>query len=189
MNGLFDGLALLDLDGHIRRWSAPEAGRGEGEVSQWMAAAQQFAARLQADPRRLSDERLRAVGAAWAALISAAERSTGPQHNEWLLRDLWLRAWMLKKMGLRPDVPLLDPAPVFERALDAIPMSSAQAAALAARWLELDHAQKVEFLPQALELRRIRHLLNAVRSLAPLPAEHPRRGEFQAWEQVAPGLP
>ncbi|MFE1801962.1 hypothetical protein ACFW9L_38160, partial [Streptomyces sp. NPDC059517] len=133
MNGLFGDLDRLDLDGHVRRWSAPEAAQTAGEVNQWLLAAQMFATRLQRDPVGMSVERWRAVGAAWAALLAAAERSTGALDNEWLFRDLWLRAWLAANVGPREDVPLLDPGFVIERALDAMPMSPAEAAGGGAR--------------------------------------------------------
>ncbi|MGW6014806.1 hypothetical protein [Streptomyces sp. NPDC055210] len=182
MNGLFDDLDRLDLDGHVRRWSAPEAAQTAGEVNQWLLAAQMFATRLQRDPVEMSVERWRAVGAAWAALLAAAERSTGALDNEWLFRDLWLRAWLAANVGPREDVPLLDPGFVIERALDAMPMSPAEAAGLAPRWRELE-------IPRIGSLRMIRRLLNPVRQLAPLLADHPRWSEFGVWEGVAGDLP
>ncbi|MFF4057001.1 hypothetical protein ACFYZ8_11065 [Streptomyces sp. NPDC001668] len=112
MTGCFDGLDRLDLDGHVRRWSAPGVAAVEGDVSQWMAAAQQFAARLRADPggpAGLTDEQWHEVGRAWAALLADAERATGPQGDERLLRDLWLRSWLREHGGPRPGVALLDP--------------------------------------------------------------------------------
>ncbi|MGW2823972.1 hypothetical protein ACWC24_23705 [Streptomyces sp. NPDC001443] len=182
MNGCFDGLDRLDLDGHVRRWSAPDAGLADGAVSEWAAAAQQFAARLQGDPTGLSDEQWRAVEHAWTALLAGAERSTGPQRGEWLLRDLYLRSWLLEHVGPRAGVALLDPEPVLERALAAMPMSPAEAARWAPHWRELDREQ-------ILALRMIRRLLAAVRSLAPLLAGHPRWGEVQEWERSADDLP
>ncbi|PAZ09868.1 hypothetical protein CLM62_44395 [Streptomyces sp. SA15] len=189
MSGLFDDLSRLDLDGHVRRWSAPEVVRAGGDMNQWLAAAQQFAARVQrGDPYGVTDERWRAIGDSWSALLAAAEQATGPD-EEWLFRDLWLRSWLLQTLGPREGIPLFDPEFVLVRALDAMPMSPEEAAALGLRWHEMEHSQKLEFLPQARELRKIRRLLNPVRSLAPLLADHPRWREFQAWEQVAPGLP
>lgn len=182
MKDLFDDLDRLDLDGHVRRWSGPEAARAYGEVNQWLLAAQMFASRLQRDSVEMSDERWRAVGAAWSALLAAAERSTGPQGDEWLMRDLWLRAWLLKNVGPRPDVPLFDPGPVIERALDTMPMSPEEAAELAPRWRELE-------VSRIRSLRMIRRLLNPVRHLTPLLADHPRWSEFEAWESLAGDLP
>jgi hypothetical protein len=121
LSGLFDDLDRLDLDGHVRRWSALDVGRADGEVNQWIAAAQAFTLHLQQDPARLSDDRLRGVGVAWPALMAAAERSTGPQRDEWLMRDLWFRAWLLEHVGPRPDVPLLDPQPLLDRAWTPCP--------------------------------------------------------------------
>ena len=109
MSGLFEHLDGLDFDGHVRRWSAVDVGRAEGDASQWMAAAQQFAARLQEDSGRLTDEQWQAVGTAWAALLAAAGQATGPDEDEWLFRDLWLRSWLLQTLGPRDDVPLFDP--------------------------------------------------------------------------------
>jgi hypothetical protein len=189
VSSLFEHLDRLDLDGHVRRWSAVDVGRAEGDVSQWMAAAQQFAARLQRDPGRVTDEQWRAVGAAWATLLAAAGQATGPDEDEWLFRDLWLRSWLLHTLDLREGTPLFDPGFVLIRALDAMPMSPEEAAVLAVRWSELEHLEKLEFLPRVRELRKVRRLLNPVRPLAPLLADHPRWGEFQAWEQVAPTLP
>ncbi|MEV5959772.1 hypothetical protein AB0M11_39580 [Streptomyces sp. NPDC051987] len=185
MSGLFDGLDRLDLDAHARRWSAPEALRTDGAVSEWIGAAQMFAARIQQDPARLTGDQWRAVAEAWPALLAAAERATGVQHNEWLLRDLWLRASLLKELtetGSAPDVPLLQPGPILDRALDAMPTDPDTAAALAPRWRELDRAQ-------VLSLRMVRRLLGPARAVAPLLADHPRRGEFEAWERIADSLP
>ncbi|MBW8797026.1 MAG: hypothetical protein JF597_26525 [Streptomyces sp.] len=53
----------------------------------------------------------------------------------------------------------------------------------------MDHAQKLGFLPQVRELRKIRRLLNPVRPLAPLLTAHPRWQEFRSWERVAQDLP
>jgi hypothetical protein len=181
----FDGLDRLDLDGHVRRWSAPGIDAVDGDVSQWMAAAQQFTARLQADPdgpTGLTEERWRAIGQAWASLLAAAERSVGEQGNEWLLRDLWLRSWLLDHVGPRAGVALLDPGPVLERALAAMPMSPREAAGAAPRWRELDR-------DQIMALRMIRRLLAPVRSLAPLLEDHPRWSEFEEWEELAGELP
>ncbi|MEU6033200.1 hypothetical protein ABZ825_40455 [Streptomyces tauricus] len=182
MNGLFDDLDRLDLDGHVRRWSAPEVARAGGEANQWIAAAGAFTFRLQADPVPLSDERWRAVGAAWAALLAAAERSAGPQGGEWLMRDLWLRAWLLENVGPRPDVPLLDPRTPFDRALDALPMSHPETAELAPRWRELTRSQM-------LSLRRAKQLLAVMRSVAPHVEDHPRWPEHEAWQRLAGDLP
>ncbi|MFC5804901.1 hypothetical protein [Streptomyces formicae] len=118
---LFDDLDRLDLPAHVRRWSVLDPQKAAGEVSEWMAAAQQFAARLQADCAQLSVDQWRSATDAWLALLAAAERSTGMQGNEWLLRDLWLRASLLDAVGPRLDVPLLDAGPVPERTLDAMP--------------------------------------------------------------------
>ncbi|MFJ8632772.1 hypothetical protein [Streptomyces sp. NPDC093568] len=182
MAGVFDDLGSLDLDGHVRRWSARDLDEADGSVNAWIAAAQQFAARIQQDPERLTDERVRAIAQAWPALLAAAERASGSQGNEWLLRDLWLRSWLLQRLGPREDVPLLDPGQVLVRALDAMPMSPEEAASLAPRWRELDR-------PRILSLRTIRRLLAPVRPLAFLLAEHPRWGEAEAWEQLAGELP
>ncbi|MEU6195724.1 hypothetical protein [Streptomyces sp. NPDC047061] len=185
MSGLFDDLDGLDLDAHARRWSAPEVLRTDGAVSEWIGAAQMFAARIQQDPARLTGAQWRAVAEAWPALLAAAERATGAQRNEWLLRDLWLRASLLKELteaGAVPDVPLLDPGPVLDRALDAMPMTPDTAAALAPRWRELDRARM-------LSLRRARGLLGPARAVAPLLPDHPRRGEFEEWDRIADSLP
>ncbi|MFI9762125.1 hypothetical protein ACIHFB_29835 [Streptomyces sp. NPDC051963] len=182
MTGCFDGLDRLDLDGHVRRWSAPQVGPAGGDPSQWIAAAQQFAARLQDDPTGLSDERWRAVGQAWMALLAGAERATGPQRNEWLLRDLRLRSWLLERVGPRAGVALLDPEAVLERALTAMPLSPREAAWSAPHWRELDREQ-------IMALRMIRRLLAPVRPLAPFLADHPRWDEFQEWERLVGDLP
>ncbi|MFF5147055.1 hypothetical protein ACFY6U_46345 [Streptomyces sp. NPDC013157] len=186
MSGLFDGLDRLDVDGHARRWSAPDVMRTDGAVSEWIGAAQLFAARVQQDPAKLTGEQWRAIAEAWPLLLlAAAERATGAQHDEWLLRDLWLRASLLKELkeaGAAPDVPLLDPGPVLDRALDAMPMAPDTAAALAPRWRELDREQ-------VLSLRMVRRLLGPARAVAPLLGDHPRRGEFEAWDRIADGLP
>lgn len=182
MSGLFDDLDRLDLAAHVLRWSAPAVLRTDGAVSQWMGAAQMFAARIEKDSARLTDEQWRAVTEAWSALLTAADRATGTQRNEWLLRDLWLRVNLLKTMGAAPDVPLLDPDPVLVRALDAMPMEPDTAAALAPRWRELDRTQ-------ILSLRMIRRLLSPVRFVAPLLADHRRRAEFETWERIAGTLP
>ncbi|MFE9439109.1 hypothetical protein ACFYO2_08895 [Streptomyces sp. NPDC006602] len=182
MTGPFDGLDRLDLDAHVRRWSAPDASLADGEVNQWIAAAQQFAARLQDDATGLSDERWHAVGQAWTALLAGAERATGPQRNEWLLRDLRLRSWLLGQVGPRAGVALLDPEAVLERALAAMPMPAQEAARSAPHWRELDREQ-------IMALRMIRRLLAPVRPLAPLLADHPRWDEFQEWERLADDLP
>jgi hypothetical protein len=185
MTGCFDGLDGLDLDGHVRRWSAPKAAVADGEVSQWIAAAQQFAARVQDEPTGpagLTDERWRTVGEAWTGLLAGADRSTGPQRGEWLLRDLHLRSWLLERVGPRADVALLDPGDVLERALAAMPMSRGEAARLAPRWRELDREQ-------IMALRMIRRLLAPVRPLTPLLVDHPRWGEFQEWERLVGDLP
>ncbi|GHG97926.1 hypothetical protein [Streptomyces lanatus] len=182
MTGLFDELDRLDLDGHLRRWSAPDLDRTDGSVHAWIAAAQQFAARIQQDPGGLTDEQVRALAQAWPALLAAAERATGPQGNEWVLRDLWLRSWLLQRLGPREGVSLLDPGQVLDRALDAMPMSPQEAASLAPRWRELDR-------PQILSLRMIRRLLAPVRPLATVLADHPRWAECQKWEALAGDLP
>ncbi|WP_405619276.1 hypothetical protein [Streptomyces sp. NBC_00076] len=182
MTGYFDGLDRLDLDAHLRRWSAPDADRAHGAVSQWMAAAQQFAARLREDPTGLTDDRWRAVGQAWRALLAGAERATGPQGNEWLLRDLNLRSWLLEHVGPRAGVPLLDPEAVLEGALAAMPLSAEEAARSAPHWRELDREQ-------IMALRMIRRLLAPVRTLGPLLAACPRWVEFQEWERLADDLP
>jgi hypothetical protein len=83
---------------------------------------------------------------------AAAERAADAQHGGWLLRDLWLRASLLKEVGPAPDVPLLEPGPVLDRALDAMPMDRHTAAVLAPRWRELDRAHM-------LSLRMVRRLL------------------------------
>ncbi|WP_020136515.1 hypothetical protein [Streptomyces sp. 351MFTsu5.1] len=182
MTGCFDGLDRLDLDGHVRRWSAPDVTGTDGAVSQWMAAAQQFAARLQSAPPGPSDARWPDVCRAWSALLAGAERATGPQGNEWLLRDLWLRSWLLEHVGPRAGVALLDPAPVLERALEAMPMPPREAADAAPRRREPDRER-------ILALRMVRRLLAPVRSLAPLLGDHPRWGEFEEWEGPAGDLP
>jgi hypothetical protein len=180
--GLFDDLDRLDVDGHVRRWSASEVACADGEVNQWTVAAQMFAACIHEDSARVTVEQWRAVAEAWSTLLAAAERSTDTQHNEWLFRDLWLRAWLLKNVGPRPDVPLCDPGPVIERALDAMPMSPETAAELAGRWRELE-------ISQIRSLRMTRRLLNPVRHLTPLLVDHPRWSEFEVWESLAGDLP
>ncbi|MEV6172975.1 hypothetical protein AB0L99_32795 [Streptomyces sp. NPDC051954] len=182
MSGLFEHLDRLDLDGHLRRWSAPDVGRVDGEVNQWIAAVQAFTLHLQEDPARLSDDQLRGVGVAWPALMAAAERSTGPQGDEWLMRDLWLRALLLEKVGPRPNVPLLDPQPLLGRALDALPMSREEAAELAPRWRELERGQ-------ILSLRMAKRLLAFIRAVAPHVRDHSRWAEQEAWQQLAGHLP
>ncbi|MDQ1036072.1 hypothetical protein QFZ75_002488 [Streptomyces sp. V3I8] len=182
MSRLFDELDRLDLDGHVRRWSAPEAARADGDVNQWLLAAQMFAARLQQDPVEMPAGRWRAVGAAWSALMAAAERSAGPQGGEWLMRDLWLRAWLLTNVGPHPDVPLLDPRPLLDRALDALPVRREEAAELAPRWRELERGQ-------ILRLRQAKRLLAVTRAVAPHVGDHPRRAEHEAWQQLADNLP
>ncbi len=182
MRGLFDGLDRLGLDGHVRRWSAPEVARADGEVNQWIAAAQSFTLLLQRDPVRFSDDQLREIGPAWSALLAAAELSTGPQRDEWLMRDLWLRAWLLKNLGPRPDVPLLDPRSPFGRALDALPMSREEVAELAPRWRELERAQM-------LLLRMTKRLLAVMRTVAPYNGDHPRWAEHEAWQRLVGDLP
>ncbi|WP_327272856.1 hypothetical protein OG609_12425 [Streptomyces sp. NBC_01224] len=182
VSGLFDDLDRLDLGAHVRRWSASEIRAAEGDVSQWMAAAQQFAARLQADGVGMSDEQWRVTSRAWAALLAAAERSTGAQSNEWLMRDLWLRASLLNSVGPRLDVPLLDEGPVLERALNAMPMTSEAAAELAPGWRDLEREQ-------ILELRTTRRLLAPARLVESLFVDHSRRGEYEAWRELAERLP
>ncbi|MEU6355451.1 hypothetical protein ABZ896_40090 [Streptomyces sp. NPDC047072] len=192
MTGPFDDLFRLDLDGHVRRWSAPGVATVDGDLSQWMAAAQQFAARLQVypdGPTWVTDEQWREIGYAWAALLAAAERSTGEQRNEWLLRDLWLRSWLLDHMGPRAGVALLDPETLLERALAAMPMSVEEAVRLAAWWRDVKPDEVLPNRERVLALRMIRRLLATVRSLAPLLADHPRWAEVQAWERLAPELP
>jgi hypothetical protein len=182
LRSVFDDLDRLDLDGHVRRWSAPEVTRADGEVNQWIAAVEAFTLHLQWDPVEMSAERWRAVGVAWSALLAAADRSTGPQFDEWLMRDLWLRAWLLENVGPRPDVPLLDPRPPFDRALDALPMSREEAAELVPRWRELEREQM-------LSLRRAKQLLAVMRSVAPHVEGHPRWAEHEAWQRLAGELP
>ncbi|WP_053846404.1 hypothetical protein [Streptomyces sp. NRRL B-24085] len=192
MTGVFDDLFRLDLDGHVRRWSAPGVAVVDGDVSQWMAAAQQFAARLQISPSGptwLTDEQWREIGVAWAALLAAAERSVGEQRNEWLLRDLWLRSWLLDHMGPREGVALLDPETVLERALAAMPVSVEEAVRLASWWRELEPEEILANREQILALRMIRRLLATVRPLAGLLADHPRWSEVEEWVQVAERLP
>ncbi|MFF0017461.1 hypothetical protein [Streptomyces sp. NPDC005374] len=190
--GPFEELDRLDLDGHVRRWSAPGVATVDGDVSQWMAAAQQFAARLQVrpdGPTWLSEEQWGEIGHAWAALLAAAERSVGEQGNEWLLRDLWLRSWLLDHMGPRAGVALLDPEAVLGRALAAMPMSVEEADSLASWWREVKPDEILTFRERILALRMIRRLLAPVRPLAGLLAEHPRWGEVRAWERLARELP
>ncbi|MDX3457210.1 hypothetical protein PV396_35535 [Streptomyces sp. ME02-8801-2C] len=182
MGGLIDNLDRLDLDAHERRWLALGAGPVDGAASQWMAAARTFTARIQQDLAAITDEQWRKNAEAWANLMAAAERSTGPQHNEWLLRDLWLRSWLLEKMGPREHGQLFDPGLVIERALDAMPMSPEQAAELASQWRELERSHMFS-------LRMIRRLLNPVRHLAPLLVDHLRWSEFETWERLAGDLP
>ncbi|MDH6567710.1 hypothetical protein M2160_002731 [Streptomyces sp. SAI-117] len=185
MTRAFDGLDRLDLDGHVRRWSEPGAVPAGADVSEWAAAAQQFAARLQDDPSGpagLTDDQWRAVGQAWSVLLAGAERATGPQRGEWLLRDLHLRSWLLQHVGPREEVALLEPAAVLERALAAMPMSPSEAARAAPHWREQDREQ-------IMALRMIRRLLAPVRPLDGLLADHPRWGEVQEWERVARELP
>ncbi|WP_326664195.1 hypothetical protein [Streptomyces canus] len=192
MTGAFDDLFRLDLDGHVRRWLATDVGPVDGDVSQWIAAAQQFAARLQADPDALTgltDEQWCEVGQAWAALLAAAERSVGGQRNEWLLRDLHLRSWLLVRLRPRAGVALLDVEAVLDRALAAMPMSVEEAVQLASRWRELKPDEILAFREQILELRMIRRLLATVRPLAALLADHPRWSEVEEWARVAEGLP
>lgn len=192
MTGAFDDLFRLDLDGHVRRWLAPDAGPVDGDVSQWMAAAQQFAARLQVrpdGPTWLTEEQWGEIGHAWAALLAAAERSVGEQGNEWLLRDLWLRSWLLDHMGPRAGVALLDPEAVLERALAAMPMSVAEADRSASWWREVKPDEILTFRERILALRMIRRLLATVRPLAALLADHPRWSEVEEWARVAEGLP
>ncbi len=157
-----------------------------------MAAAQQFAARVQADPgglTGLTDERWREVGQAWTALLAAAERSVGAQRNEWLLRDLHLRSWLLVRLRPRAGVALLDPEVVLESALAAMPMSVEEAVRLASWWRELKPDEILVFRERILALRMIRRLLATVRPLAPLLEDHPRWGEVEEWARVAEGLP
>ncbi|WP_157987170.1 hypothetical protein [Streptomyces atratus] len=183
VSGLFDDLDRLDLGAHVRRWSASEIRAAEGDASQWMAAAQQFAARLQAaDGVGMSDEQWRAASRAWTALLAAAERSTGAQSNEWLMRDLWLRASLLKSVGPRLDMPLLDEGPVLERALNAMPMTSEAAAELVPGWRDLEREQ-------ILELRTTRRLLAPAGLVQSLFVDHPRRGEYEVWRELAERLP
>ncbi|MER5561519.1 hypothetical protein ACFW17_26000 [Streptomyces sp. NPDC058961] len=182
MSRIFEGLDSLDVTEHVRRWSSPDVGAVEGAVSQWMAAAQQFAVRLQGGWASLSDAEWRDAARAWAALLAAAERATGPQGNEWLQRDQYLRASLLDRMGPRPGLPLLDPALLLDRALDAMPMDRESAAALAPRWRELDRAEM-------LRLRMIKRLLAPLRLVEPLLADQARHGEYEAWRRVAERLP
>lgn len=192
MAGLFEGLDRLDLDGHVRRWSAPGVATVDGDVSHWMFAAQQFAARLQVFPEGptwLTEEQWREIGHAWAALLAAAERSVGEQRNEWLLRDLWLRYWLLDHMGPRAGVALLDPETLLERALAAMPMSVEEAVRLAAWWRDVKPEEILANRERILALRMIRRLLATVRPLAALFAGHPRWGEVEEWARVAERLP
>ncbi|MEV7076831.1 hypothetical protein [Streptomyces sp. NPDC093990] len=192
MTGVFDDLFRLDLDGHVRLWSAPGVAAVDGDVSQWMAAAQQFAARLQINPSGptwLTDEQWREIEVAWAALLAAAEWSVGGQRNEWLLRDLWLRSWLLDRMGPREGVALLDPETVLERALGAMPMNVEEAVRLDSWWRELKPEEVLANREQILALRMIRRLLATVRPLAGLLAEHPRWSEVEEWVRAAERLP
>lgn len=192
MTECFDGLDRLDLDGHVRRWSAPGVAAADGDVSQWMAAAQQFAARLQADPggpAGLTDEQWREIGQAWASLLAAAERSVGEQGNEWLLRDLNLRSWLLFRLRPRAGVALLDPEAVLERALAAMPMSIEEAVRLASWWQEVKPDEIPRFRERIMALRMIRRLLATVRPLFALLADHPRWSEVEEWARVAERLP
>ncbi|WP_210581665.1 hypothetical protein [Streptomyces sp. GESEQ-4] len=130
----------------------------------------------------MTDERWQAVDQAWTALLTGAERATGAQSGEWLLRDLHLRSWLLEHVGPGAGVALLDPAAVLERALAAMPMSVQEAARSAPRWRELDRERM-------LALRMIRRLLAPVRPLALLLEDHPRWSEVQEWERLAGDLP
>ncbi|MFJ7490051.1 hypothetical protein ACIQZB_02155 [Streptomyces sp. NPDC097727] len=182
MGEIFSGLDRMDLAAHVDRWSDPEVSRADGHVSQWSAAAEMFASRLQADHAALSDEQWQTVAFAWANLLSAAERSTGPQGIEWLMRDLWLRVSLLQAVGPRDGVPLLEPAPVLDRALDAMPLSREEASVLAPGWRGLSRERM-------LELRTVRRLLAPAGRLGDLLADHPRWAEYDAWRKVAAHLP
>ncbi|QNP70109.1 hypothetical protein IAG44_12045 [Streptomyces roseirectus] len=182
MSELFHGLDRLDLRGQVLRWSALEPEGAGGEMNEWLAAAQQFAARLQEDAVRVPEEEWPEVARAWGQLLEGARQATGEQRNEWLLRDLWLRASLVRTAGPRLDRPLHDPGEVVERALAAMPMSLREAASRAPRWRELEREQ-------ILSLRMIRRLLGPVTFLGGLPAEHPRRDECRMWERLLPDLP
>ncbi|MEU7279471.1 hypothetical protein AB0A69_11920 [Streptomyces sp. NPDC045431] len=98
---LFDDGGRLDLDAHVRRWSGLDVAAADGEASAWIAAAQMFARRLQAECGQLTGEQWQAAVAAWSSLLRAAERATGRLGNEWLLRDLWLRVSLVDSVGPR----------------------------------------------------------------------------------------
>ncbi|MFB7450657.1 hypothetical protein [Streptomyces sp. NPDC056194] len=172
----------MDLDAHVQRWSAPQVQVADGQVSQWMLASYLFAAQIRAESAELGDEQWSQVASAWAALLAAAERATGFQQAEWLLRDLWLRSWLLDRLGPQPGVELLERDPVLNRALEAMPMTPGRAATLGPVWRELE-------VGQILELRLIRRLLAPARSVRQMLVDHPRWAEFLAWEAVVPSLP
>ncbi|MGA5496530.1 hypothetical protein ACPCSP_19430 [Streptomyces cinereoruber] len=182
MGRVFEDIDRLDVEGHVRRWSSPDADKAEGEVSEWMAAAEMFASRICDAAERLPGERWPEVASAWSSLLTAAERATGSQRAEWLVRDLWLRSRLLGALGPQPGAELLERDPVLDRALDAMPMTQAEAAALGPAWRDLDKER-------VLELRLIKRLLAPARRIGYLLVEHPRRAEFLAWEAVLPSLP
>ncbi|MEV6161612.1 hypothetical protein AB0L71_06760 [Streptomyces sp. NPDC052052] len=168
---------------HVERWSRSAATLPtSGYASDWGLAVEKFSNWFHAEHAEFSREQWRAAASAWANLLSAAERATGPQGIEWLMSDLRLRTYLLKKMGPRPDMPLLDPATVLERALGAIPLSRAEAAELAPVWRTLPR-------DKMLVLRTARRLVVLAGRLGAMVEDHPRWAGCEAWREVAPDLP
>lgn len=182
MTALFEGLDTMSLAEHVLRWSEADLASGGGAVSEWTAAAYTFAVRFEREYDSLSPAGWQQASAAWKRLIEAAERATGGRRNEWLLRDLRLSVVLLGKLGPSDENRLLDPHLVLTRALDAMPMSAAEARRKGRVWRELDKSE-------ILGLRMIRQLLSCPRQISELLADDPRRGEFEEWQEVARLLP
>ncbi|MFE5797307.1 hypothetical protein ACFQ8C_32655 [Streptomyces sp. NPDC056503] len=176
----FGGLDTLDLAGHVRRWSG--ALPASGAVSGWQAAAQFFARRLADEGDGLTDERWAEASGAWAALLAAAERGTGAQQYEWVMRDLTLTALLLERLGPLPSAPLRDPARLLDLALDSLPLDLGRARELAGRWRELPREE-------ILALRTAKRLLHPPLTVEPLLTGLGRKPELDAWKALRPALP
>ncbi|KOT89305.1 hypothetical protein ADK70_18505 [Streptomyces rimosus subsp. pseudoverticillatus] len=179
----FDDLATLNLDGHVQRWSPDGVRTAQGDVNDWLAAAQMFAARTIEAAPELDGPQWLAVSDAWLQLLAAAESSVGKEGLEWQHRDHNLTSVLLQKVGPRAGVPLRDPARLLDSVLDLMPMDDpATARELGPRWRELSREQIIE-------LRMIKMLVAPTRPVRPLLNGLPRARELDAWLEVCPLLP
>ncbi|MFH8408677.1 hypothetical protein ACH4FX_28340 [Streptomyces sp. NPDC018019] len=178
----FTHLDILDLDGHLQRWSPDGVRTAQGDVNHWLGAVGKFADRIIEAAPELDGSRWPAVSDAWLRLLAAAENSVGGQRLEWRRRDHNLTSVLLEEVGPRAEIPLRDPARLLDDVLDAMPMDRATARELGPRWRELPREQ-------ISDLRLIRMLVAPARRVRPLLNGLPRARELDAWLEVCPLLP